>query len=90
MLGATITVSNVGVFGVDAAAGLVREGEAALVVLGAIRETPAVWEGQIQIRRLMTISVSFDHRILDGEAASRYLGEIAAVLADPTRLLLLG
>ncbi|WP_027140704.1 2-oxo acid dehydrogenase subunit E2 [Pseudofrankia saprophytica] len=90
MLGATITVSNVGVFGVDAAAGLVREGEAALVVLGAIRETPAVWEGQIQIRRVMTISVSFDHRILDGEAASRYLGEIAAVLADPTRLLLLG
>ncbi|MDT3440232.1 MULTISPECIES: dihydrolipoamide acetyltransferase family protein [unclassified Pseudofrankia] len=90
MLGATITVSNVGVFGVDSAAGLVREGEAALVVLGAIRETPAVWEGQVQVRKVMTISVSFDHRILDGEAAARYLGEIAAVLADPPRLLLLG
>ncbi|ONH27147.1 dihydrolipoamide acetyltransferase family protein [Pseudofrankia asymbiotica] len=90
MVGATITVSNVGVFGVDSAAGLVREGEAALVVLGAIRETPAVWEGQVQVRQVMTISVSFDHRILDGEAASRYLGEIAAALADPPRLLLLG
>ncbi|WP_238431200.1 2-oxo acid dehydrogenase subunit E2, partial [Frankia nepalensis] len=90
MRGSTITVSNVGVFGVDSAAGLVREGEAALVVLGAIRETAAVWEGHVQARKVMTISVSFDHRILHGEAASRFLGEIADVLADPARLLLLG
>jgi len=90
MRGATITLSNVGVFGVESAVGLVTEGEAALVVLGAIREVPAVWEGQVQVRKVMTISVSFDHRILHGEAASRFLGEIAGVLADPPRLLLLG
>ncbi|MBL7625214.1 2-oxo acid dehydrogenase subunit E2, partial [Frankia sp. AgB1.8] len=90
MRGSTITVSNVGVFGVDSAAGLVREGEAALVVLGAIRDAAAVWQGQIQVRRVMTVSVSFDHRILHGEAASRFLGEIAAVLADPVSLLLHG
>ncbi|ADP80754.1 dihydrolipoamide acetyltransferase family protein [Pseudofrankia inefficax] len=90
MRGSTITVSNVGVFGVDSAAGLVREGEAALVVLGAIRDAAAVWQGEVQVRRVMTVSVSFDHRILHGEAASRFLGEIAAVLADPVSLLLHG
>jgi pyruvate dehydrogenase E2 component (dihydrolipoamide acetyltransferase) len=90
MRGATITLSNVGVFGVDSAAGLVREGEAALVVLGAIRDTPAVWEGHVQVRKVMEISVSFDHRILDGAAAARFLAEIAAVLTDPPRLLLHG
>jgi pyruvate dehydrogenase E2 component (dihydrolipoamide acetyltransferase) len=90
MRGGTITVSNVGVFGVESAAGLVREGEAALVVLGAIRDAAGVAAGQVVVRRVMTVSVSFDHRILDGEAAARYLGEIAAVLTDPTRLLLLG
>ncbi|WP_045878501.1 dihydrolipoamide acetyltransferase family protein [Pseudofrankia sp. DC12] len=90
MRGSTITVSNVGVFGVDSAAGLVREGEAALVVLGAIRDAAAVWQGEVQARRVMTVSVSFDHRILHGEAASRFLGEVAAVLADPVSLLLHG
>jgi len=88
--GATVTVSNVGVFGVDSAVGLVREGEAALVVLGAIRDTPAVWRGQLEVRKVMIVSVSFDHRILDGAAAARFLGEIAEVLEDPPRLLLLG
>jgi len=87
--GATVTVSNVGVFGVDSAVGLVREGEAALVVLGAIRDTPAVWRGQLEVRKVMIVSVSFDHRILDGAAAARFVGEIAEVLEDPPRLLLL-
>jgi pyruvate dehydrogenase E2 component (dihydrolipoamide acetyltransferase) len=90
MRGATITVSNIGVFGIDTAIGLVREGECALVVLGAIRDTPAVVDGQVAVRQVMTVSVSFDHRILDGAAAARFLAEIASILTDPASLLLAG
>jgi pyruvate dehydrogenase E2 component (dihydrolipoamide acetyltransferase) len=85
--GGTITITNVGVFGVDAGTPILNPGEAAILAVGAIRERPWVHRGKVRPRRLVTLSLSFDHRLVDGELGSRFLADIGAALEDPVRLL---
>ncbi len=88
MLGGTITITNVGVFGVDTGTPILNPGEAAILCFGAVREQPWVHEGQIAIRQITQLALSFDHRLVDGQLGSQVLSDVAASLADPTRLLL--
>ncbi len=95
MAGGTITITNIGVFGVDAGAPIINPGEAAIMVFGAIRKQPwvvtnAVGEDEIAIRHITTLSLGFDHRLVDGELASRYLATVGALLEDPARALVWG
>ncbi|MBY6365853.1 dihydrolipoamide acetyltransferase family protein [Rhodococcoides corynebacterioides] len=83
----TITITNVGVFGVDSGTPILNPGEAAILCMGAIRPRPWEFEGQIALRQVTTLSVSFDHRLVDGEQGSRFLADIAAVLSDPMALI---
>ncbi|MFI6433179.1 dihydrolipoamide acetyltransferase family protein [Rhodococcus oryzae] len=85
--GGTITITNVGVFGVDTGTPILSPGEAAILCLGAIAPRPWVAEGEIVIRSVTTLGLSFDHRLVDGEQGSRFLADIAATLADPLTLL---
>lgn len=79
----TLTITNVGTFGVDAATPILNPGEAAILCLGAIRKSPWVVDDTVVPRWTMQLSLSFDHRLVDGELGSRFLGHIGAVLTDP-------
>ena len=85
--GGTVTITNVGVFGVDGGVPLLNPGEAAIVALGAIGRRPWEHEGEVALREVVTLTVAFDHRLVDGETASRYLVAVGEVLTDPTNLL---
>lgn len=85
----TITITNVGVFGVDSGTPILNPGEAAILCFGAIRRQPWEFEGEIALRSVTTLSLSFDHRLVDGEQGSRFLADIASMLSDPLNLVAL-
>jgi pyruvate dehydrogenase E2 component (dihydrolipoamide acetyltransferase) len=80
----TITITNVGVFGVDTGTPIINPGEGAILAFGAVRDMPWVHEGQIAIRKVAQLGLSFDHRFIDGQLGSQFLSDIAALLADPS------
>ena len=86
----TITITNVGVFGVDSGTPIINPGESAILCFGAVRPTPWVHDGVIAIRQVTTLSLSFDHRNIDGQLGSQFLADIARVLADPATALAWG
>jgi pyruvate dehydrogenase E2 component (dihydrolipoamide acetyltransferase) len=83
----TITITNVGTFGIDTGTPILNPGEAAILAVGKIQQRPWVHKGKIKPRYLATLSLSIDHRMLDGESGSRALADIAAILEDPARVL---
>jgi pyruvate dehydrogenase E2 component (dihydrolipoamide acetyltransferase) len=85
--GGTITITNVGVFGVDAGTPILTPPEAAILAFGQIKEAPWVVDGQLAVRKVTTLSLSFDHRIVDGDLGSAVLRDVGAMLHDPTRML---
>ena len=85
--GGTITITNVGVFGVDAGTPILLPGEAAILAFGQIRDLPWVVDGALAVRKVTTLSLSFDHRIVDGELGSAVLRDVGSMLADPVRIL---
>jgi pyruvate dehydrogenase E2 component (dihydrolipoamide acetyltransferase) len=87
--GGTITITNVGVFGVDAGIPLLNPGEAAILALGAVQRRPWEHNGEVALRDVVTLSLAFDHRLVDGEGASRFLRAVGDILADPTNLIAL-
>ncbi len=89
LTGGTFSITNFGVFGVDAGTPILNPGEAGILGIGAVRKQPWEHEGAIALRDVMTLSLSFDHRLADGEQGSRFLREVADVLRDPGRAMLL-
>jgi 2-oxoisovalerate dehydrogenase E2 component (dihydrolipoyl transacylase) len=87
LAGGTITITNVGVFGVDAGTPILTPGEAAILAFGQVRDAPWVVDGQLAVRSVCTLSLSFDHRIIDGELGSALLRDVGAMLEDPVRML---
>jgi len=90
LTGGTITITNVGVFGVDSGTPILPPGEAAILAFGRVREAPWVHEGQLAVRQVTTLALSFDHRIVDGDLGSAVLTEVGAMLTDPLRMLAWG
>ncbi|MBG0814707.1 dihydrolipoamide acetyltransferase family protein [Planomonospora sp. ID82291] len=90
MAGGTITITNVGVFGVDAGTPILNPGESAILALGQVRDMPWVVDGQIAVRKVCTLALSFDHRVVDGELGSLFLRDVGAMLQDPLRMLAWG
>ena len=88
--GGTISITNIGSFGIDSGTPIINPGEAAILCSGAIRRLPWEFQGEIALRSVMTLSVSFDHRLVDGAAGSAFLAEIGRILADPLELIALG
>lgn len=83
MLDGTFTITNVGVFGVDTGTPIINPGESAILAFGAIRDLPWVVAGQVVPRKVCQLSLSFDHRVVDGQQGSRFLADVGALLADP-------
>jgi 2-oxoisovalerate dehydrogenase E2 component (dihydrolipoyl transacylase) len=87
LTGGTITITNVGVFGVDAGTPILTPGEAAILAFGQVRDAPWVHQGELAVRKVTTLSLSFDHRIVDGELGSAVLRDVGSMLEDPVRML---
>jgi pyruvate dehydrogenase E2 component (dihydrolipoamide acetyltransferase) len=87
LAGGTITITNVGVFGVDAGTPILLPGEAAILAFGQVRDLPWVVDGELAVRKVTTLSLSFDHRIVDGELGSAVLRDVGSMLEDPVRML---
>lgn len=92
LAGGTFTITNVGVFGVDAGTPILNPGESGILAVGSISRRPWVVgtgsEERIEPRWVTTLALSFDHRIVDGEQGSVFLADVAGLLSDPATALL--
>ncbi|MEO7349448.1 MAG: dihydrolipoamide acetyltransferase family protein [Terrimesophilobacter sp.] len=87
LTGGTISITNIGSFGIDSGTPILNTGEAMILALGAVKRLPWEYRGEIALRQVLTLSVSFDHRLVDGEQGSRFLADVGAILANPAVLL---
>ncbi|WP_281640622.1 dihydrolipoamide acetyltransferase family protein [Aurantimicrobium minutum] len=87
MAGGTITVTNIGVFGMDTGTPILNPGEVGILALGTIKQKPWVVDGEVRPRFVTTLGASFDHRVVDGDVASRFLADVASVVEEPALLL---
>ncbi len=88
LTGGTFTVTNLGMYGVEAFTPIINPPESAILGVGGIIAKPAVHQGEIAIRQRMTLSLSFDHRLIDGAPAARFLQRITHLLEHPVALVL--
>jgi pyruvate dehydrogenase E2 component (dihydrolipoamide acetyltransferase) len=80
--GGIFTITNLGMYGIDAFTPIINQPQVAILGVGRIIEKPAVHDGQIAIRSLMTLSLTFDHRIVDGAPAAAFLHDVAERLGN--------
>lgn len=86
--GSTFSVSNLGMFGIHEFTGVINPPEAGIVAVGGIEETPVVLEGQVVVRPLMKVTMSCDHRVIDGATGARFLETLKEMLEEPATALL--
>jgi pyruvate dehydrogenase E2 component (dihydrolipoamide acetyltransferase) len=86
--GGTFTVSNLGMYGVDAFTPILNPPQTGILGVGRIVERPAVYGGEIVARAMMTLSLTFDHRVIDGAPAGEFLRTVADLLAHGNRISL--
>lgn len=86
--GGTFTISNLGMFDVESFTAVINPPESAILAVGSITPTPAVVDGQVVVRDRMKVTLSSDHRALDGAVAARFLQELKRLLEEPFGLLL--
>ncbi|WP_336633165.1 MULTISPECIES: dihydrolipoamide acetyltransferase family protein [unclassified Microbacterium] len=87
--GGTFSLTNFGVFGVDAGTPILNPPQAGILGIGTVRRRPWEHEGEIALRDVLTLSLSFDHRVVDGEQGARFLRAVGDVLRAPGRAMLL-
>ncbi len=81
--GATFSVSNLGMFGIEEFTAVINPPEAGILAVGAVEERPVVVDGDLEIRSRMKITMSCDHRVIDGAQGSRFLQTLKAILEEP-------
>ena len=86
--GGTFTISNLGAVGGTYSTPIINYPEVAVLLLGRSRKLPVVVDDQVKIRLMMPLSISYDHRLIDGATAARFLNEVISFLQNPGRLLL--
>jgi pyruvate dehydrogenase E2 component (dihydrolipoamide acetyltransferase) len=83
----TFTISNLGMFGVDAFHAIVNTPQAAILAVGRILDRVVAVNGEPLVRPMMTVSLSFDHRVVDGAEGARFLDTLAALVEEPAGLV---
>lgn len=86
--GATFSVSNLGMFGIHEFTAIINPPEAGILAVGGIEQTPVVVDGEVVVRPRMRITMSCDHRVIDGAQGSRFLQTLSGMLEEPTAILL--
>ncbi|HEV2799221.1 MAG TPA: pyruvate dehydrogenase complex dihydrolipoamide acetyltransferase [Pyrinomonadaceae bacterium] len=87
-MGATFSVSNLGMFGIDEFTAIINPPEAAILAVGAMTPKPVVRDGQVTVRQLMRVTMSCDHRIVDGATGAKFLQTFKKMLENPLLLML--
>ncbi|MFO0875817.1 MAG: dihydrolipoamide acetyltransferase family protein [Gemmataceae bacterium] len=88
MRGGTFTLSNLGMYGVDAFTPILNLPQSAVLGIGRIVREPAVHENAVVVREVVALSLTFDHRVVDGAPAARFLGELRQAIENPAPLLI--
>ena len=83
----TITITNFGVFGIDSGTPILNPGEVGILAFGTVRPKPWVVDDEVRVRQVTTLTASFDHRLVDGDVASRFLADVAKIVEEPALLL---
>lgn len=86
--GSTFTVSNLGMFGIDQFTGIINPPDACILAVGGISQEPIVKDGQIVVGNIMKVTLSCDHRVVDGASGSAFLQTLKELLEEPLRMLL--
>jgi pyruvate dehydrogenase E2 component (dihydrolipoamide acetyltransferase) len=86
--GGTFTITNLSMFDVDGFTPILKPPETGILGVGRIKEKPAVHGGAVAVRSMMWLSLTFDHRVLDGAPAAEFLGTLARYLANPVLIQL--
>ncbi|MBA4542773.1 MULTISPECIES: dihydrolipoamide acetyltransferase family protein [Thermoactinomyces] len=86
--GSTFTISSLGGFGGEFFTPIINYPEVAILGIGAIKEKPVVHNGEIAVRSILHVSLSFDHRLIDGDVAARFIGRLKQVLESPKLLMM--
>lgn len=85
--GSTFTISNLGMFGIEEFTAIINPPDACILAVGGIKQTPVVKNGQIQIGNVMKVTLSCDHRVVDGAVGSAFLQTLKAFLENPVTML---
>ena len=85
--GGTTTLTNLGMFGTEEFAAIINPPQSSIVAVGAVRQEAVVRDGQVRAASVLTVTVSVDHRPIDGVIAARWLRELIALLENPVQLL---
>ena len=88
MAGGTFTISNGGVFGSLYGTPIINLPQSAVLGLHAIKERPVAVNGKVEIRPMMYLALTYDHRLLDGREAVQFLAKVKEYIEDPRRMLL--
>lgn len=83
MEGSTFTISNLGMFGIENFTAIINEPNAGILAVGAIRQAPAVINGEIKVANMMKVTLSSDHRVVDGAVGAKFLQTFKAALEEP-------
>jgi pyruvate dehydrogenase E2 component (dihydrolipoamide acetyltransferase) len=87
MQGNTFTISNLGMFGVDEFTAIINPPDSCILAVGGITEMPVVREGKIEIGHIMKVTLSCDHRVVDGASGAQFLQTLKGLLEEPVRML---
>lgn len=87
MQGNTFTISNLGMFGVDEFTAIINPPDSCILAVGGITETPVVRNGKIEIAHIMKVTLSCDHRVVDGASGAQFLQTLKSLLEEPVRML---
>jgi pyruvate dehydrogenase E2 component (dihydrolipoamide acetyltransferase) len=87
MTGATFSISNLGMFDVDEFSAIINPPEGAILAVGSVVEKPVVESGEVRVGRRVKLTLSCDHRVMDGAMGARFLQDVKRLLQEPLRLL---
>ena len=88
MTGGTFTVSNGGVFGSLLSTPILNPPQTAILGMHTIKDRPVAVDGEVVIRPMMYLALSYDHRLIDGKTAVQFLMTVKELIEDPSRILL--
>ncbi|HXE60178.1 MAG TPA: dihydrolipoamide acetyltransferase family protein [Gemmatimonadaceae bacterium] len=85
--GSTFSVSNLGMFGIDQFTAIINPPESGIIAVGAVEDKPVVVDGQVVVRKRARLTMSCDHRVIDGATGARFLGDVRRMLENPLMIV---
>ncbi len=87
MTGNTFTISNLGMFGIEEFTAIINPPDACILAIGGINDKPVIRNGEVMAGKIMKVTLSSDHRVVDGASAAQFLNDVKATLEEPIRLM---